>query len=1306
MVTRCTSADAFFTLTYARGGNPFSSNLTLKNFNLNFGIGTQSSSLDTEILYNGCGNYADTPPTLPTIGRAMTFTCNSLTFGGIVNSSSYSTSSGGYIFKLSLKDPKEILDNVTVLYKKYYCSIPSFANFINVMPALEAGVAVCPPGADSENWPRVGSCGTFGTSGLPGYSPDNGVHLLKVLYALNGAVVYTTCGEPLYLDLSFLVGLVYTTAFYAKLDGESQSLSSIIDQACQQTSSDYFVILDGITIRVVLINRAIQPQLGVISSIISSARQSGTLVSSDEGAQEIYEQSNKVIIGDNVSYLAEVDGSSKPIGLFLGFDSKGNPQRAYGENFKVTIDTRPLKYNLGIDVPDDFMITEEEMLCSGSLSMWTLYGLEVNKNSLSAAILNELGLNNSFADALDGFRTLMQDGNDVASWKKAMTKISRMPSYGIKEVRMNLYEQAYGWFDSYVNEWYGRKFLLPVNNFCAYPSSNVLVVPGDTGQFYLSDIPDEAGYPSPSQISNGIKGLSYGSDTYILEGSDRKIQGFVGINMNQNFKKKINGKQVDFRISLRDMDASAFFTKNNILYVTGAADKTVFKNPNTGFPEVIFTSDTKLATIPYFGQERLYLLNKGMRAFTTLFGTEKYDELSKKDKGFSDVSSFNILSLKTGTSLIEFGVVPMRSNVYIYGPYAATKGAIGSTTVTVDQSLNPWNYGGYQGLNLVGSALAANGLRITNISENGSFTLAEPPGYTIDYFLQAGIMIDNIGLTYDGSSGVTTTYSFKTFTAKFADYGQQLASMIRDNVNIRNNILGNINQQRKKAISDRNIASARISNVLSEQLFNEFVNDMASPGFLIVGGYYDSKSENNNGAGGFPNLQIVPQNPLSCKQICEWQPKPGSPPGDGQESKSKLYEIGLNTKKEIESGAEKGENFKHAAIMSLDGLLSPVSIEGRGGRLSPYALVTDSPKDRLGEGNVLTKSRPSMPPVFKDQGTQRLPINQKYLNPVLSTALLREWGGRGISSEGFNIQYVSWGDDVAKLANEERNQETDFGFSALRGPLVLQAWGYDTENKPVPNIIDSPYRAERGLFEDKGTKNDFMKNWLSNPKTWPVGPIDLRWDRDRGVWVCPPPDRIVVAQLLDDLPAYGAADAVLLNPTSGDGAFYENYGVYGPRGENLLQDIKSEKIRVADFLGRSLCRETVVYAAFNDGKYIVLESSFVNDEDCTCDCETTESESPPCEDICGIGHCLSEAFEGPGVLGLDDNGCLTLYELTKCEDEEEEECGTCVWGWNTDSWGAGDECTNGCICTGQPNYIPPDPSQSYFVDGTCVSPSP
>ena len=91
---------------------------------------------------------------------------------------------------------------------------------------------------------------------------------------------------------------------------------------------------------------------------------------------------------------------------------------------------------------------------------------------------------------------------------------------------------------------------------------------------------------------------------------------------------------------------------------------------------------------------------------------------------------------------------------------------------------------------------------------------------------------------------------------------------------------------------------------------------------------------------------------------------------------------------------------------------------------------------------------------------------------------------------------------------------------ALRGPLVLAGWGYDTDGLPVPNMkYDAEYKegdptletfgeqkytpAQMKAYDSEGNKNDhkhFIPNHLARQDKWKVGPVDLRWDRQRKVW--------------------------------------------------------------------------------------------------------------------------------------------------------------------------------------------------------------
>jgi len=125
-------------------------------------------------------------------------------------------------------------------------------------------------------------------------------------------------------------------------------------------------------------------------------------------------------------------------------------------------------------------------------------------------------------------------------------------------------------------------------------------------------------------------------------------------------------------------------------------------------------------------------------------------------------------------------------------------------------------------------------------------------------------------------------------------------------------------------------------------------------------------------------------------------------------------------------------------------------------------------------------------------------------------------------------------------------------FLALRGPLVMAGWGFDTDGFPVPNASGEPkslndngyplrikdlkdqtggyenyqgtilgknqtWDAAKGQWTEPVKENNFYKGWGLRPDMWPVGPIDLRWDASRKVWTTPQPYGLVDIQLEDDL---------------------------------------------------------------------------------------------------------------------------------------------------------------------------------------------
>jgi hypothetical protein len=152
--------------------------------------------------------------------------------------------------------------------------------------------------------------------------------------------------------------------------------------------------------------------------------------------------------------------------------------------------------------------------------------------------------------------------------------------------------------------------------------------------------------------------------------------------------------------------------------------------------------------------------------------------------------------------------------------------------------------------------------------------------------------------------------------------------------------------------------------------------------------------------------------------------------------------------------ANEDAHYQKAALMSMDGIFMPYSVNPMYSGMPHFQTPTS--------------------------GTSGPTVND--LNP---------WGsGDHVMTD---INFVSWGDTYPDISGVELplrpvNSGVDYQnirAIGLRGPLVLSAWGYATDGSPVPS----------------GSDGQFLPNFRQKSNEWPTGPVDLRWDKDRKVWV-------------------------------------------------------------------------------------------------------------------------------------------------------------------------------------------------------------
>lgn len=376
-------------------------------------------------------------------------------------------------------------------------------------------------------------------------------------------------------------------------------------------------------------------------------------------------------------------------------------------------------------------------------------------------------------------------------------------------------------------------------------------------------------------------------------------------------------------------------------------------------------------------------------------------------------------------------------------------------------------------------------------------------------------------------------------------------------------------------------------------------------------------------------------------------------------------------------------NYNAKAVMSVDGLIRPISVEGAGGDLPRYARHENS--------CVKGHSKSAQPPLTGSDGSTEqynLEIDIDYLDPVMNPPALQDPGFLHINQSGHDIDIVGRDDNLptnlnnhVSLSVDNLNPESpyreDYRYFALRGPMIMAGWGYDINGKPVPNAADTVENARLGIFEDENLQDSFLDDWLGQSDTYPVGPIDLRWDRDRACWVSPPAYKLVRLRIKDEAPDLN--NCYKAYQEFGD-IVYENDGTpisFTESGNEVLVDGN-----IADLTGG---QQIVAYYDTDTCKYwplVFSESSggTIDIYDSSCDPTGSSTNTEPLlvkQDVCSIdfgiglgarvtGDCgvvvdltlgvgTQSGLEYPGeivfgdgftVTSQDDNGCSVLVEYT------------------------------------------------------------
>jgi len=501
--------------------------------------------------------------------------------------------------------------------------------------------------------------------------------------------------------------------------------------------------------------------------------------------------------------------------------------------------------------------------------------------------------------------------------------------------------------------------------------------------------------------------------------------------------------------------------------------------------------------------------------------------------------------------------IPIKSNVHTYGPWSNI-GPPGGTKLEQNDGLTPWEYGSYTAMNLAAEELMQAGITNTQVVEVGSVTVAGMPTLPLGAELNSANVLGGIHLiesrsaTYSpyngnfagnsfsylylgapsygwgGSYGpnitnidinvgeeITTTYGMRTFTPKFGRFSELNASRLKQ-----------IGQNRLKLLKETN-SRIRNNNAISTDIGQK--NNISR---RVASAIRKSESASRKYSTHTPHEFLVGELFL---------PNSGSIYGSGNVLARAL--VGTYSSKDMTATLA---SYGKKAYMSMDGLIRPVSMGGDGG-LPRYSIPT-------GSGGQDTTQRYLVSTGYRvvgestGTGVSNL-ITIRELNPFTNPAgyAWSELSTKHAGTMGHDIDVVGRGTGYPtgglcmNISGTGFDYRDDYRMFAFKIPMLLNGWCYDTQGKPIPNAADNDIDASGGIFKTTGLTDQFLPDFAHKPHTWPVGALDVRFDRSRGVFTMANNEPELYCQLIYHLGPNSPAAAIILD----SGTYYRESGSSG-----------------------------------------------------------------------------------------------------------------------------------------------------------------
>jgi hypothetical protein len=435
--------------------------------------------------------------------------------------------------------------------------------------------------------------------------------------------------------------------------------------------------------------------------------------------------------------------------------------------------------------------------------------------------------------------------------------------------------------------------------------------------------------------------------------------------------------------------------------------------------------------------------------------------------------------------------VPQESERYVWGPwfsFNATAGKQGKVEIIEDTSFTPETFGSLEKMNQFAQTIVNTEMSQVYENESGMIELAEEPQYNLGaQFLNSGPYITSMSINI-GANGVTTQYQFNSWTKTFgriAKYNiDRIQKLQKGTFQFYKKLRNLFRNPPARAIDHALLAYIEKKNKKVERkyeiqgIFGSFVgllaNNINTQRVGVAGATGASGSTGSNNQ----VLNIISSAPTSAL-LAAGATGPTESPRlvvGGASVGAAMPKIGLN--------------YDESFGCSMEQIFSPIVTFNQESTqaLSPYPT---------------RPTNQSIFPLLQINPTSIYPCFEKpkdYSDLTNRKGLFTKNNVAPTSRE-LDPYFAFVSNDFSCVLKDDRSHTFDINLikdsakyyvktMGVRGPIILSGWGYDSAGLPVPSSGDS------------NTSAWYFSGTASQDRTkWKNGPVDLRWHKDRKVWV-------------------------------------------------------------------------------------------------------------------------------------------------------------------------------------------------------------